>query len=502
MSSLTPQQAASILAVLNTPPVTGTVEIRREGDQIILPPNMTYDEGITWLTRKKKEDETWIEIDEVIEGFAYDAANAFNLAVREMFGMKSMDPWRAQSQNVPVNAEGDTINVFLGAMEVPGLDGKIKIMADSDWSISIHFNIRHKDRDKADRLMALARKLVRESSIYKGKAFKLGWKSATFFAPAGFADPEFIKTGIRGQLQVNEETLELIQSSVWTPIQHAQLCREFKIPLKRGILAEGPYGTGKTMFSAETATIAEQHGWTFIYLLDIRRLAQAYQAARKYAPAVLFAEDVDILVSDRDDDIPESVRNTLDGVDTKGSEVIVVLTTNWLEKMPKSILRPGRLDTVIPFRAPNPQTVMRLVRQYAGSLLASDVDLTVPSRILNGQIPAVIREVVERSKLHAISRIAPAPGDACPELILTGDDLSHAAAGMKQHLDLLNREKTEGPSPMQQFGDSFGKALVLGAYAAKKGLSMEEILDTTFGSEIKDLEKLVAMPAVANGSGD
>lgn len=495
--TLTDAQAANILTLLQgSSPVLGEVEIRREGDQITLPPSMSFDEGILWLTRKKKEAETWVEIDEVIEGFAFDAANAFNLAVKEMFGMKAMDPWRAKSQNVPINAAGDTVNVFLGTMEVPGLEGGISIQANSDWSINIHFRIRHRDREKTDRLMALARRLVRERSLYKGKAFKLSWKPPTMFAPAGFADPEFMKTGIRGQLQVNDDTLELIQSSVWTPIQHAKLCREFNIPLKRGILAEGPYGTGKTMFSAETATISEQNGWTFIYLTDIRRLAQAYMAARKYAPTVLFAEDVDQLVSNVDDDIPEAVRNTLDGIDTKGSEVIVVLTTNWLEKLPKSILRPGRLDTIIPFRAPNPATVQRLIRQYAGTLLAVNADLTSAGKQLDGQIPAVIREVVERSKLHAISRSAPSiEAGESPVLVLTGEDLSHAAVGMKHHLSLLNREMKEGPSPMEQFGKSFGDAVMLGARAIMPGMSIERILDYDSSAVLNDLPKLVTSPS-------
>lgn len=220
MPELNPQQTAALLAILHGgPAITGEVDIKRSGDQIILPPNMSYDEGIIWLQRKKKEDETWVDISEVIEGFAFDAANAFNLAVKEMFGMKAMDPWRATSQNVKINAAGDTINVFLGDMQVPGLEGTIKIYVTGDWSVTIVFKIRHKDRDKADRLMALARQYVREKSMYKGKAFRLGWKPATMFAPAGFADPEFIPTGMRGQMKVNADTLELVQATVWTPIQ-------------------------------------------------------------------------------------------------------------------------------------------------------------------------------------------------------------------------------------------------------------------------------------------
>lgn len=487
------QKAADILMqMLSGGAIGGQVDIKRDGDTIVLPPGMSYDEGIIWLQRKKTEEETFVKIDETITGFAYDAANAFNMAVLDMFGMKAMDSWRNGSQNVPVNAKGDTINVYLGDMSVPGLEGNIGISVLDMDTVNIHFYIRQRDRDKADRLMVLARQYVKTRSIYRGKAFLLKWKPATMFAKGGFADPEFIPAEMRGQLQVNAETRQLVQATVWTPIQHAERCRELKIPLKRGILLEGPYGTGKTLFSAETATVAVENGWTFLYLKDIRYLALAYQAARNYAPSVLFAEDVDLLMTQGAEDIPEAVRNTLDGIDTKTAEVIVVLTTNWLERLPKSILRPGRLDAVIPFRAPDRVTADKLIRQYAGELLPATEDLSKAASAVAGQIPATIREVVERSKLHALSHN---PDD----LVLTGDDLSMAAEGMKHHLAALNREREEGPSVMEQFGESFGKGLVLAASAAKNGISVEAILDSKYAEDLPLMEREVLAPTVANG---
>ena len=464
--------------------LTGEVEIKREGEQINLPPGMSYTEGIQWLERKRDAELADVEIIEVIPGFAFDAANAFNMAVKEIYGMTAMDDYRNSSENVPINAAGDTINVFLGTMRIPGIDGKVKIFVKGNWDATIVFNVKEKDRAKVTALMALARKFVRERSIYKGKAFKLKWQPPSLFAPGGFAQPEFIATGMRGQLQVNPETLELVQAGVWTPIQQSARARTLNIPLKRAALLEGPYGTGKTLFSAETATISEENGWTFIYLTDINKLAEGYQAARKYQPAVLFAEDVDLLMSGGEDDVPEAVRNTLDGIDTKRSEVIVILTTNHLDKLPKSILRPGRLDAVVPFRPPNPETVQKLIRQYAGDLLEANEPLAVVGKILNGQIPAVIREVVERSKLHAMGR----PGN---DIMLTGDDLAKAAHGMKHHLDLLNRELVRKPSAMQQVGTAIGETLVLAGIAARNGHTELEDEDLADGYHLNPDQSLL-----------
>lgn len=486
-------KARALVALLGGEPdePIGFVNIKREGDQITLPPNMEYNEAITWLERKRDEESTQIEVNERLEGFAFDAANAFNLAVKEMFGMTAMDAFRNQSQNVQVDADGNMISVYLGKMEIPSIKGKVNIYVESSWDVIINFVILQKDKPKIDKLMALARKYVSEKSIYRGKAFRLGWKPATMWAPAGFADPAFIKTGIRNQMQVNDETLDLIQAAVWTPIQQADRCRQLHIPLKRAALLEGPYGTGKTLLSAETATIAEQHGWTFIYLTEIGKLAEAYQAARKYAPAVVFAEDVDLLVDADDDEIPEAVRNTLDGIDTKNSEVIVILTTNHVEKLPKSILRPGRLDTIIPFETPNAKTVQKLIRQYAGGLLSSNVRLDAAGNILAGKIPAVIREVVERAKLFCMSR--------SEEFQLEEVDLTKAAVSMQSHFDLMDTDKSDEPSAMEVFGESLGKSLVVAASAAIKDNGAVNVVHKYVDAYANEVEDAVLKLGSGNG---
>jgi SpoVK/Ycf46/Vps4 family AAA+-type ATPase len=66
-----------------------------------------------------------------------------------------------------------------------------------------------------------------------------------------------------------------------------------KVPLKRGVLLEGPYGTGKTLTAFVTAKKCVENGWTFIMLDRVAALKEALTFARMYAPAVVFAEDID-----------------------------------------------------------------------------------------------------------------------------------------------------------------------------------------------------------------
>jgi transitional endoplasmic reticulum ATPase len=133
----------------------------------------------------------------------------------------------------------------------------------------------------------------------------------------------------------------------------------------------------------------------------------------------------------------DGILNTLDGVGTKESEIITILTTNHVDNINKAMLRPGRLDAVLTVTPPDGPTAVKLARQYARGLLDDSNALELAGQEMAGMIPAVIREVVERSKLWAIGR---AGGDLS-KLALTADDLVGAAQGMQDHLTLLAEEQ-------------------------------------------------------------
>jgi hypothetical protein len=85
-------------------------------------------------------------------------------------------------------------------------------------------------------------------------------------------------------------------------------------------------------------------------------------------------------------------------------------------------------------RAPTDEAVQRLLKVFAGDLLLADQSLTGAAKELSGQIPASIRECVERAKLGMIGR-----GDTK----LADEDLVIAAQTMKNHLALLNAKRAE-----------------------------------------------------------
>jgi len=416
--------------------------------QIVLPHAMDYKEGIKWLQRKDEEQSRKVSINEQVNAYPLDGALALHKAMARKYGWNHLIPTPGFFGDRPPamigirtgTGIGDVVQVPWGRIEIPGVNGYIETqitISDKQPKFVIGGVVMRKHEAEVAELAKLAREIVQAESVYRGKAVRIKF----FEDPKQVEDiadfnPKFIDVqSVREEELIFPKDIHaLVRTNLFTPIEKTAVCRKHKIPLKRGILLAGPYGVGKTLTANVAAKKCVENGWTFVYLESVRDLQQAIHFAKQYSPAMIFAEDIDQVVrSDqrRDEEI-NGILNTIDGVDTKSSEIIVALTTNHVENISKAMLRPGRLDAVINVPAPDAEAAQRLVRLYARTLLDAKENLDQVGVALANRIPAVIREVVERAKLAAISHT-----EEEDKLRITADDLLIAAHGMTQHLELL-----------------------------------------------------------------
>ena len=214
--------------------------------------------------------------------------------------------------------------------------------------------------------------------------------------------------GVRDSDLILNETVQFaLESNVYALIEHTRECKAAKIPLRHGMLLAGTYGTGKTLTAKVIAQKCVTHGWTFVYLEHVKDLAHGLRVAEMFAPAVLFAEDIDSVVgADRDEDL-NAILNVLDGIDTKSKAIVTVLTTNKLETIHRSFLRAGRIDTIVQYELPDAATAWRFVKLYArdgagNPILDADVDPQAVGAAFAGLLPAFIAEAVQKAKRYAM----------------------------------------------------------------------------------------------------
>lgn len=434
------------------------VPIKHEGDQIILPARptpMSLEKAIETIADIQEDQETEIAVNEVIRGYHYiDGLVAFNRGMSDVFGWTkavtvhgffgSKPP---KNIDVQVGPNANDIQRFLmGRFKIPGVEGYIETGFTMDGEIPvlvIQGTVKKKFMPLIETLAETTRQLVSQKSIFRGKAFEIRFDAEGNISTES---PGFLDVSVAPMPIFSTLTEQAVVANIFNPIEYSDRCRELKIPLKRGVLLEGPYGTGKTMLSRATANKAVNNGWTFIKLTDAARLPNAVRFARRFMPCVLFLEDVDEAMAgeDRNRKINE-VLNTIDGIDGKNDELMVVFTSNHADNINQAMMRPGRLDAIIQITPPDSDAALRLVRLYGRDLIDDKQNYAEVGEALAGTSSAVIREVVERAKLYQIGL----EKDGKHKLVLSPESLLLSAQTMKRQLELLAEKVPDETSPAE-----------------------------------------------------
>lgn len=447
-----------------------TIGVTRSSEtkQIILPEGMSCKDGMVWLSRKDEEEERSVAIHEYVDAYPLDGALALTRAMQETYGWTNLVPTPGFFGDTPPSMVGvrtgpnpeDVVQVPWGRMEIPGVEGYISTgmsLQKGRPVFTIGGVVKRKYEKEISKLATATRKIVATDSIYRARAIRVAFPDPSDTPNPDDYNPTFLDlSSVKPEeLIFPEDVKEMIHTNLFTPIERTEECRKHKIPLKRGILLAGPYGVGKTLTAYVAAKKCVENGWTFIYLESVRDLQAAIFFAQQYGPAMIFAEDIDQVLGKEDrDQATNDILNTIDGVDTKASEMIVTLTTNHVERLNQAMLRPGRLDAVIVVSEPDAKAAEKLIRMYARGLIDDSVDLTAIGEKLAGRIPAVIREVVERAKLGSIARVSPGT-----ELAMVPADLIVAADSMLGHLELLLPKKQDKRSDREKAAEILGSHL-------------------------------------------
>ena len=417
------------------------------GEKLTIPVGMTLLQAIDLLERRQTYEMEETELNAKFDVLPFDGAHALNVVLAAKYGWAQATATPGFFGNTPPRmmtvekAPGVFVEVPWGRFNLPNVKGYIETsvaVKDGRYQFAIEATVLRRDEAAVRALFDAIREYLKDGSIYKGKAIKIRFRNDSG-KMLPMPEPEFINTDKidPASLIYSADVMASVETNLFTPIRRVHDCLANGISVKRGVLLGGTYGTGKTMAATVASKVAVEAGVTYVYVPRADELSDAIQFAKQYqSPAcVIFCEDIDRAIAGERSVKMDDILNILDGIDTKGANIITVVTTNDLDSINPAMLRPGRLDAVIDVTPPDAAAAEKLVRFYGGELVLPETDLTKAGELLNGLIPATIAEVVKRAKL-AQMRLQPA---GTPIVHLSQEALIEASTTMNAQTELLRR---------------------------------------------------------------
>lgn len=228
------------------------------------------------------------------------------------------------------------------------------------------------------------------SSVAKGKGFN---------AIAGMQD-------LKNQLQVD----------VIDALRNPEEYEKYGVTIPNGMLLFGPPGCGKTFFAKH---FAEEVGFNFMLIkpstLKSRyvnatqeNIAKMFEEAEENAPTIIFIDEMNELVPNRDSDAHEmsksAVNEMLAQMDRTGEKGIFIIgATNYPHMIDPAILRAGRLDKKFYLSPPDFEARKAMFKMYLKSRpIDFGMDYEKLANLTNNFVAADIELLVNDASRNAL----------------------------------------------------------------------------------------------------
>lgn len=219
------------------------------------------------------------------------------------------------------------------------------------------------------------------------------------------------------------ETLDMLANRLRDPLRVERLGGS----LPTGVLFYGPPGTGKT---SVCKSLAKEVGWAFLptsgaeLARDPKGLQKLYDKAKELRPAIIFIDEADDLLRNREYSTSTESTNKLltimDGAGDRVRDVLFVAATNNPDQIDSAMLRGGRFTEKVEFELPKEdQMAIYVANWFAKRALRLNRGLTadIIAADLGRQSFANVEAVLQHAVNRAISRTT---GD---EIVLVQSDI-------------------------------------------------------------------------------
>ncbi|MGB0991223.1 MAG: AAA family ATPase [Akkermansiaceae bacterium] len=239
-----------------------------------------------------------------------------------------------------------------------------------------------------------------------------------------------------------EKVKDDISMKIIHPLKNPDLFAAYGKKAGGGVLMYGPPGCGKTLLSRATAGEIKANFFSIglHQVLDMYigqsegKLHKIFELARKYAPSVLFFDEIDALAADRRDLKGSAGRNLinqflseLDGAEDNNDGVLILGATNAPWHLDSAFLRPGRFDRLIFVPPPDHGAREEIIRIHSKEKPVVSLDETTLAKKTDGFSGADIRAVFDHATEAKLEEAMRA-GKIVP---ISGKDLVKASRNVK-----------------------------------------------------------------------
>jgi len=404
----------SKVATENKKEVTAKVVVG-DDERIIIPRSMTKLEASIQLKKQHEEEETLIDLIHEFNTWNYkDSLVALMKTMKDVFGWVPGVPTYSffgvsnpKEINVEVGFDSKGRSIyepcFLGEFRISQWEnakGTAYINNSGDTAIVV--TAKKKYAERVRKFFTSIQTTLTKDSIYKGKSIMVN-TGINPHTGSSILDFNFIQNKVSDKIVLNVDEERVVKNLVIAPLGKEG---------KRCILLTGDYGTGKTETAMRIGKEGTDKGMTFFYCKESTLFPQLLNKAKLYTPTIIFLEDIDEIGSGEERTARmNNILNTLDGIQSKGSNLTVIFTTNHVNRINKALRRPGRIDQIIEFKPclldTRAEIYRRLFRDVSGNETIDYQAIAEKSPEVQGAIIAEIgKRAIDISELSMDGRIS------------------------------------------------------------------------------------------------
>jgi cell division protease FtsH len=214
-----------------------------------------------------------------------------------------------------------------------------------------------------------------------------------------------------GSQEIMEECTEIVSY-----LKNSTLYENAGAEIPRGILLEGPPGSGKTLLAKAIASEADANfvniaASEFVEVfvgVGASKIRSLFDTARKNRPCILFIDEIDAVGRQRgaginmaNDEREQTLNQLLAEMDGFGDNtgILVMGATNRKDVLDQALLRPGRFDRILTVPYPDRDSRKAILKVHSrNKKLAEDVNLDFVAELSAGFSGAQLKNLLKRIK--------------------------------------------------------------------------------------------------------